>query len=414
MTDTTRLDHLANAAAVTAFQRDEVNPLLSAETVPEDTSLMDLAAFAKECPDRFFELLSHLRPEFFELIVEYYVLHKSQSFLAKVQGCIQTRIWQKLRIAEQAIGALIVLGTEPSADALRTILQETGLEDTEYGPLSEMIAAYALTQSYADVAKQFAAPIPAIRKIFRPSIERLTASKNLKEVAVGSYLRNLVYNASLTKSGLSKRCLARMQRTQTFRFDAPSSDESPLIAYGVVEDLLSTPWSMFEISSENRMVRVLPLIRKYGKRLFGKHAAQIFAPLDTDGELKLGYILARSTNPTLTRALTRIRGISDMASRYTDSGSFICPILVPNVEVQQMIDAYSTQKSTHVRVGMFVRISTGLASGYCGTITQITKKGVQVRVDFPSGRQFTVDASCNSVVQLRVPKTKQQFWGTAV
>ena len=408
-----RLDHLANAAAVTAFQRDEVNPLLSAETIPEDTSLMDFTSFAEECPERLFELLSHLRVEFQELFIEYWILHKSQSFLAKVHGQIQTRIWQKLRITEQAIGALIVLGTEPSADALRTILQETGLEDTEYGPLSGMIATYALAQSYAQVAKQFAAPIPAIRKIFRPSIERLVASKNLKEVAVGSYLRNLVYNASLTKSGLSKRCLARMQRTQIFRFDAPSSDESPLIEYGAVDELLETPWCMFEISSESRMSRVLPLIRKYGKRLFGREAAQIFAPLDTDGELKLGYILARSTSPARTRALIRFRGISDIAARYNDAGSLARVISVPNNEVQLMIDANATQNATQVRVGNFVEILTGEASRYCGRVTSLRGSTATVEVTFPSGRRFTVKADRDAVRVLAIPPNRRRFWGAA-
>ena len=158
-----------------------------------------------------------------------------------------------------------------------------------------MIIAYAKTQSYAEVAAMVHAPVPAIRKIFRPAIAQLSASKDLRTAAVGSYLHNLTHQASLTGAGLSKRCKARTRRVKALRFQAPPTENSPLVSFGRVESLGNTPWYLLEISSEHRMTQLSPVLRAQGKKLFGKKPGQIFAPLNADGELEFGYLFARST-----------------------------------------------------------------------------------------------------------------------
>ena len=408
-------DYVSDAASVQAYRRNEADPLLSAESLPENSSLLDFKSFAQDHPDRLFRLLSKLRVEFQELFIEYYMLEKSQSFLAKTHGCIQTRIWQNLRIIEQAVGALIVLGTDPGHSILLPVVEKAGLDKTEYGSLTDMIVLYAQTQSYAIVAKAISAPVPAVRKIFRPAIAALLGSRDLKAIAVGCYLRSLTHQASLTGNGLSRSCIARLRRVKHLKFDAPPADNSMLLNFGAVASLKDIPWCMFEISSEHRMTQIYPGLKKHGKRLFGKKAAQIFAPTDANGELEVGYIMARSTALASTRSLTRVRGISEMAAHYNEEGAFLKAVTVPHVDVQKMITAHSKHKSTPVHVGDFVEILTGEASRYHGTVTVQKDADIEIEVSFPSGRKFTVSADASAVMVIpQVPIKRRAFWGKLV
>jgi hypothetical protein len=400
-------DHVSDAAAVESWKDADQTGVVSAETVSENTSLLDFSSFIQEHPEKIFPLMECLRPDFQELFLEYHALHKSQSFLAKTHGVVQTRIWQQLRIIEQAIGAMIVFGPHPTEAVLRPILQQAGLEETKFGSLASMVVLYERTQNYKHVAKNVSAPIPAIRKIFRPAIEILIASKDLKAAALGGFLRNLTYRASLTKGGLSKREHARMKRISRRQFIAPSIVDSPLVSYGDISVLKDTPWKMFEISSEYRMSRITPLFRTQGSRIFGKKAAQIFAPLTPDGELKLGYILARSASPSATRALLRIRGISEMVVRYDGEGNILGEVTVPNEDVQKLIEQ-SEPRLAPVRIGNFVEVLTGEAAHYCGTVVSEHR----VKIQFPSGREFTIRFEPGSVRAASVPKEQRAFWGT--
>jgi transcription antitermination factor NusG len=411
------MDHVANAASFEAFNRHEADPLLSAETLDENSSLIDFKAFAQEYPEKLFPLLEKLRPEFQEFFIEYYLLEKSQSFIGKTHGQIQTRVWQNLRIIEQTIGSLILLGTNPGAPILRPVLTKAGLETTQYGSLTFMILKYAENQSYANVAMRVGAPVPAIRKIFRPAITALLADKNVQAVAVGAYLRGLTHQASLTGAGLSKRCVARTKRVKTLRFTAPPSDDSPLISFGAVSSLRDTPWCMLEISSEHRMTQIYPLLRAQGKRVFGKKAAQIFAPVNAEGELAFGYIFARSVSSALVRALTRIRGISEMATICDAEGTFIRAVTISDNEVQAVINKHNPSKKARARVGDFVEILTGPAARYCGTViekdsTSKNEEQLTVEVNFPTGRRFLVvaDATCVKLLP-NIPKAQRRFWG---
>lgn len=407
------MDYVANAASFEAFCRQDADPLLSAETLPESSSLIDFKAFAHEYPDHLFPLVMRLRPEFQEFFMEYYLLEKSQSFIGKTHGQIQTRVWQNLRIIEQTIGSLILLGTNPDESVLRPILEKAKLETTPYGSLTQMILLYAASQDYTSVAKQVSAPAAAIRKIFRPAITALLADKNVKTVAVGAYLRSLTHQASLTGAGLSKRCIARTRRVKTLHFTAPPSDDAALISFGSVVSLRDIPWCMLEISSEHRMTQILPTLRNQGKKIFGKRAAQIFAPINADGELEFGYIFARSAVATLVRGLTRIRGISELVSVCNDEGVFVRTVTIPNADVQGMISQHSPLPISKVRVSDFVEIMTGPASKYCGTITETNGDEVTVEVNFPTGRHFLVlaDKTCVKLLPA-IPKDLRKFWGT--
>ena len=407
------MDHVAAAASFEAFNRHEINPLLSAETLPESGSMIDFKTFADEYPERLFPLIARLRPEFQEFFIEFHILRKSQAFIGKCHGQIQTRVWQVLRLVEQAIGSMIILGTTPDAEILRVILRRACVESTEYGSLTDMIILYAKTQNYAQVALSVRAPVPAIRKIFRPAIATLLADKDVKAVAVGAYLRSLTHQASLTGAGLSKRCKARNHRVKTRRFTAPPSETSPLLSFNHVEVLADTRWCMFEISSDHRMIQIMPTLREQGKKLFGKKAAQIFAPLNAEGELMFGYLFARSVTPALTRKLSRIRGLGEMSAVCDDDGNFIHAVEVPNSEVQAMIAKHIPTNNVRVHIGDYVEILSGDASKYCGTITGIDDDyDLIVKVDFPTGRTFFVTAYDSSVKKLpKTPAAKRTFWG---
>jgi hypothetical protein len=403
------MDHVSNAASFEAFRRNENDPRLSTEALPEHSSLLDFSAFSKEHPDRFLALLAPLRPEFQEIAIEYYVLHKSQSFIGKTHGFIQTRVWQALRIIEQTIGAFIILGKSPTTKQLRGILSDAGWENTTLGSLAFMITKYGESRSYTEVSLRVGAPVPAIRKVFRPAIVSLLKNKDVYAVAVGAYLRNLTLHASLTGTGLSKSYQARLKRIKTRCFYAPPSDNSPLLSFGRVENLQDTPWCMLEISSENRMEQISPLLREQGKRLFGKKPVQIFAPLTPNGELKFGYIFARSSSNALVRKLLRIRGISEMSTLCNDDGGFKRAVTVPDTDVQKMIGEHKPPTKLKVRVGDFVEILTGDASGYHGIVFKRATWDVQVRVDFPTGRRFIIRADPTSVRLSTNPS--HYFWG---
>jgi transcription antitermination factor NusG len=405
------MDYVADAASYEAYQRNEPDTLMSAEALPENSSLVNFSAFARDYPDKLFPLLAQLRPEFQEIFVEYYILHKPQSFIAQCHGFIQTRVWQALRIIEQTLGAFIILGLEPSESLLRPIIKKAGLLDTPYGSFASMISLYAKSRSYAVVAKAAGVPVPTIRKIFRPAISALLADKDVRAVAVGAYLRNLTHQASLTGEGLSKRYRARLRRIKNRRFAAPPSEESSLISFGLVARLYNTPWCLLEISSENHMAQVYPKLKAQGKRVFGKHPAQIYAPINAEGELAFGYLFARSDSVALVRALTRIRGISEVSSIYNDEGTFLRAVTVPHADVQKMISAHKTPATAACRVNDFVEVLTGPARSYWGTVVSARQSTATVEVHFPSGRQFVVTAHLSAIRSEKVPAQKQSFWG---
>lgn len=160
------------------------------------------------------------------------------------------------------------------------------------------------------------------------------------------------------------------------------------------------------------MTQIFPLLQQQGSRLFKKKAAQIFAPLDANGELEFGYILARSTSPTLTRSLTRVRGISEIAGNYSSEGEFINAITVPNADIQKLISNRAVQKNSNSKVGDFVEIQTGVAARYHGTITASLGEHRTVEINFPSGRQFIVSTDSTALrVFPNVPQSKRCFWG---
>src|SRR5208282_1292418 len=332
---------------------------------------------------------------------------KSQTFLARCRHQIQARAFEALHVIEEAFGAVMVLGSRPNTSKLRPILLRAGLEKTEHGSLAFMITMYAKCRDYSKIAKACGAPLPDIRKIFRPSMAQLLASKNLQEVAVGAYLRSLTYKSSLTKAGFGKRHRARMQKVKNLHFDAPPLEHSPLVSFGRVEMLRDMPWYMFESSAENKMDAFFPLLQQQAKRIFGKKPGQIFAPVNKNGDLAFGYIFARSISGTLTRSLLRIRGISDISATYNDNDTIKNIVAIPNAEVENMIDEYVGQKNQHAHVGDFVKILSGDAKDYCGTIWT---RNIAT-VEFPSGRTFTVRLAPGSAKTLQVPKTSRAFWG---
>jgi transcription antitermination factor NusG len=435
VTTDTYWSHVGDAASVAAFIRKEKYKLaerettrISVETTPENSSLLDFKSFAQEFPERLFYLLSTTQEELRELFIEYYLLEKSQSFLAKAHGQIQTRVWQNLRVIEQAIGSAIILDVNPGPEVIEPILVKAGVNNTEFGTLTNLITMYTQSRSYRLVAKTVRAPLPMIRKLFRPAIETLLASKDLDAVAVGSYLRCLTHHASLTKVGMSRSYLSRMKRLRNLKFTAPARDVSPLLNFGPVASLADTPWYMFEITTDPRQTRwdgaptditrmkeIFPAMKAHGLKVFGpKKAAQIFAPLDDRGALAYGYVFARTIGNKTTRGLTHVRGVSEIVGFYDDDGKLLHPTTIAHADVQPMIDAYAAVRAAAPGVGDFVRILTGEAMNYCGSVTKVADDAVSVEINFPTGRRMFVTADVTAVESLSIPADKQTFWGETV
>lgn len=405
------MDFVSDAASQAVFERQDAENL-STETLPENAGLLDFKAFASDYPDKLFSLLDQLRPEFQEIFVEFYILQKSQSFIARLHGFIQTRAWQQLRIIEQTIGALIILGTHPTESTIRPILEKANVETTPYGSLAKMIVLYAATQDYVVVAKKIHIPVPAVRKLFRPIIATLLADKDVRAVAVGAYLRNLTHNASLHGAGLSNSCLARLKRIGCFKFTASATDQSPLWSFGPIALLQDNPWYMFELASPNGLEELRPTITAQLQRACNsKTAIQVFAPTDPNGSLQFGYILVRSTHPGIVRSLTKIRGISEMAARYTPEGEFQSAVTVPHSDLKDTLKNYKPAVQERLRKGDFVQVLTGPASGYYGTISQITTRKVVVTVNFPTSRKLQIFAQPTALRHEDVPVKQRAFWG---
>ena len=100
-----------------------------------------------------------------------------------------------------------------------------------------------------------------------------------------------------------------------------------------------------------------------------------------------------------------------MSTVCDEDGNFVHAVTVPHVEVQALITKHGSPHISKVGVGDFVEILTGDAKGYHGTILKILPNNVRVRIDFPSGRQFLIDADPTSISRTEVPKNKQTFWG---
>ena len=411
------VEHITDLVSLDSYQHDEEESEAPSEAAPISSSTLDFTVFATEYPEKLLPVLRQLRPEFQEIFMEYYVLHKPQWFIGDIHGCIQTRIWQTLRIVEKAIGGLLVLGPTPKKSKMRAALLGAGLEATEYGNLSAMIAAYAETRSYAEVAKRFNAPAPAIRKIFRPAVKNLLAAKTIEATAIGAWLRSLIHQASLRKEGISKRAIRRLNRTKVHTFVAPALENTPLLTIGDARRLHNAPWTMLELSwdGEQNLVPVRDAVQAQMKKIFGRSAAQVFLPIDGEGKPLYGYIFARSTGSV--RGLLKIKGVSSIATQYhdsEDSSSADIPdaraVLVPDTDVQGMISQYQPPQPPAVHIGDFAQIMTGPAAMYCGTVTEV-KKSVEVRVDFPTGRQMIISADPSSVKLLEARPEQRAFWG---
>lgn len=385
----------------------DTESLISAETALDNTAVTNFRVYSRDYPEKIFSLIEKLRPEFQELFIEYYILDKPQNFLAQTHGEIQTRVWQQLRIIEQTICAMIVLPDFPRG--VSDILSAAGLEQTEFGDLSYAIRLYHDTRNYVDVAKILHVPVPAIRKVFRPMIAKMLESDDLAVTAVGAHLRNLTYQVSLSDSGLSKSSASRLRRVRKLKFDAPARETSPLFEHGNTESLNDLPWNMLELSSDAQLPRVMDVIRRDVRRYFGKQPVQVFAPTSADGTLALGYLLVRSAHQKGIVRLMKIRGISDVAALFGDDDRIVKMIEVPAADIAPRIAGLNAKES-EPRVGSFVRIITGEAKNYCGTVVS---QG-HVQVCLPTGRTFEVSINPGSTEVLNIPKEKRAFWGEKI
>jgi hypothetical protein len=210
----------------------------------------------------------------------------------------------------------------------------------------------------------------------------------------------------LTQAGFGKRHQARALRMKHLRFEAPALEHDPLISFGRVETLGDTPWMLFEVSMTN-LDACFPVLQQQFKRICSRKSGQIFAPTNKAGELTFGYFFARSSSPTITRSIARVRGVTEFAATYSDAGNFRKVVTVPEADVAKMIDDCAGQKRQRPQVDDFVQVLSGPAKGYCGTITA---RNVAT-ITFLTGRTFTVNLGAGAAKILSVPKSRRAFFG---
>lgn len=163
------------------------------------------------------------------------------------------------------------------------------------------------------------------------------------------------------------------------------------------------------------MAQIYPALHAQCKKIFGKNAAQIFAPTTDEGELAFGYIFARCTRSSLVKALLRVRGISEIAALTDDDGNFQHAVTVPAEDVRTMMAQYKMPEVPTIHAQDFVEILTGPAAKYCGTVINMNTitEELTVEVSFPTGKHFVVKADPSCVKKLpNVPKAQRKFWGT--
>jgi hypothetical protein len=158
-------------------------------------------------PD-FLRNLRYLSKEDQELLLGYYILAKTQATLAILHRSTQTLCSARLRMAMKKMGTFIIMGP-PTADSLKEIFEECGIENQLTVPLSYVVEMYAKTRSFQRVSEVLRLHRPDIRRVMSAASKLLNDSSDTRKRAVGAYLFDLIDKASASGQGVSRRKAAK-------------------------------------------------------------------------------------------------------------------------------------------------------------------------------------------------------------
>lgn len=179
----------------------EGSALVSLET-SEDEQESSIYDFIHEHFASFMRYLRRLEPEDQELLLQYYVLGKTQDKLAHVYRTGQTVCSFRIRRAVKVLLGYLLLG-DITQERIREIFVEAGVEDKCEGvPLSLLIVEYAKCRSFARLAFRHDIHRPAIRRAIRQA-QKILEQKEGRANALSAYLHALIDRASAEGTGRS-------------------------------------------------------------------------------------------------------------------------------------------------------------------------------------------------------------------
>ena len=180
----------------------EGSTLISIEA-SEDEEQSSVYAFIQEHFADFIRYLRRLNPESQELLLQYYILGKTQNSLTLVTNATQTTCSLRLRMAVRLL--LGYLMGEFSQERIHDILLEAGVKDDFDGvPLSQLIVEYAEGRNFAKIAFKHDLDRPKVRKAIIRA-QKILLEKQGRANALGAYLYSLTDRASYEGTGRAKK-----------------------------------------------------------------------------------------------------------------------------------------------------------------------------------------------------------------
>jgi hypothetical protein len=184
------------------------NTLVSVETCPE-FGLTTFYSFIEEHFDLFLITLRLLTPEDQELLINYFILGKTQMWLSKLNQCTQTGVSTLIRRATKVFGCMVLFGGRPTEEILARVFTAAGVENRFNVALSTMVMYYVETQSFKVVAKKFRLKRELVRKTMGKISVQLEQSTDREQCAIGSWFVSILDKHSAEGVGLTKRQLAK-------------------------------------------------------------------------------------------------------------------------------------------------------------------------------------------------------------
>jgi hypothetical protein len=154
-------------------------------TISEEDGLA--FSYLEENPAKFLGMLKFLDPEEQDMLLCYFLLHRTQADLGLIFGITQTRVSAAVRLALKTMLSIAIVGI-PDEDTLREMLVRHGLEDTVADDgLTEMILAYDELRDWTEVKVEYDFT-GSLGVLVRHAGKTLLASSKMTDQACGAWL----------------------------------------------------------------------------------------------------------------------------------------------------------------------------------------------------------------------------------
>lgn len=176
---------------------DENDPfktnLLSVETRP-DLTIGDVLEFSQVDPERFAHALTVLRPRDREIMLHYYIVRKTQTWIAELFGIRQTDVWIILRKCRRVLAASLALGGTPTAAQIAVILGQSAERISPYNggrgsrvSLTNYLCRF-LEGGIRRVSSPFHVKKSTAERLISREIEKLMQRRELEARSLGELL----------------------------------------------------------------------------------------------------------------------------------------------------------------------------------------------------------------------------------